>query len=125
MPFSTRPNLFSYDTPGSVTWLHRLDNWSGLGRGGAPGGGGGGGSCANGTLNAAGCTSKPGVAPKATDVRPAAAAPIAATAATPVASNFTVMAVPSIRTSISVSFCWSRRHLWRRRYGRVVSVVVS
>ena len=38
MPFSTRPNFVSYDTPGSVTWVHRLDNCSGLGRGGAPGG---------------------------------------------------------------------------------------
>ena len=60
--------------------------------------GAGGGSCANGTPNAAGCTSKPDVAPTATDVRPAAAAPIAATAAAPVASIFTVMAVPSIWT---------------------------
>src|ERR1700751_2188048 len=68
MPFSTRPNFVSYETPGLVTCSQRLDNCSGLGRGGAPGGGGGGGSCANGTPIAAGRTSKADVAPKATDV---------------------------------------------------------
>ena len=29
MPFSTRLVLVVYDTPGSVAWVHRLDNWSG------------------------------------------------------------------------------------------------
>jgi hypothetical protein len=96
MPFSTRPNFFSYDTPGSVTWLHRLASCSGLGSGGAPGGGGGGGS--SGALSTTARTWKTAVPPEAPDVTPAAAAPMVATAATPVANNFTVIVVPSIWT---------------------------
>src|ERR1700759_4638333 len=95
MPPATRPVLLWYDTPGLVRLVQRLDKSPAVGRPGA-----GGGSCANGTPNATGCTWKADVLPGGNDdVSPAAAAPIAATAAAPVASDFTVMAVPSIRTS--------------------------
>src|ERR1700738_2460112 len=101
MPPWTKVCLVVYDTPASVSWLHRFDSWSGLGRSGAPGGGGGG-SWGSGAPRATGCTCSADVVPAATDVTAAAGGPIAATAATPVASDFTVMAVPSSWTSTSV-----------------------
>ena len=61
MPFSTRLILVVYDTPGSVAWVHRLDNWSGVGRPGptGAGAGGGGGFCGSGAPTAASCTVRP------------------------------------------------------------------
>ena len=78
-----------------MSWLQRLDSCSGLGRGAAPGGGGGGSS---GALSTTGRTCSADASPSASDVTPAAAAPMEATAATPVANNLTVIVVPSIRT---------------------------
>src|ERR1700761_7373431 len=92
MPFSTRAFFVVYETPGSVTWLQRLASWPGSGNcpggpAGAGGGGGGGGSCGKGAPNAANCTCATlGAAMEAT---PAAAPPMAVTAATPVAMDFT------------------------------------
>jgi hypothetical protein len=100
--------LFVYDVPGSVAWVQRLANCSGLGRAaGAPGGAGaggfgpgGGGSNGSGASTAASCTENAAglfdVIPEATDVTPADAAPIAASAAAPVARSLTVMAVPFV-----------------------------
>src|SRR6201998_4388098 len=63
MPFSTRLILVVYDTPGSVTWLHRFADWSGVGRPCAALGG-------------------------ATAVMPAAAPPMTANAPTLVTTDF-------------------------------------
>jgi hypothetical protein len=89
--------LVVYDTPGSVTWLRMAVSWSAVGRPGA-GGAGGGGWSGSGALKTTGCGWAAEAPLEARDVAPAAAAVIAATAATPVRTGFTVMAVLSIRT---------------------------
>jgi hypothetical protein len=72
--------------------LRTVANWSAVGRSAA-------GSSGNGALKTTGCTVGNAAVTDAMQVTPAAAAPIAAIAATPVARDFTVTKVLSIRLS--------------------------
>src|SRR5271168_25314 len=130
MPPSTSPVLVVYDTPGSARLLSRPVNWSAVGTL-APGGV----SCGWGYLplagdgapTATGCTWGIAGVTDAIEVTPAAAAPMAAAAATPVAMDFTV--VFTVRSSPWIRMECQRPvtncHKCRRRSHTHVAIVHS
>src|SRR5579875_1439315 len=89
MPPSTSPDLLANGTPGSARLLSTVVSWPAVGRLPA-------GSSGNGALNTTGRTGAAAGPREPMEVTPAAAPPMAATAAAPRARVFQLTAVLSI-----------------------------